>query len=213
MPISRRTVSGWALAGLASSLLPGPSAFADAAKYAPIRKGDGQFGSYTQPWFLESFLEFADDIEEAAGNGKRFALMWELEGCPYCRETHLVNFAVPEINEYVRANFEIVQLDLKGSREVVNFDGTPMKERDLARLNRVRHPPTIQFFPETVDELKGKIGKDMEIARMPGYLRPFHFYTYFQFVREKAYTHTNFHKYLSARVANYKAEGKQLPSW
>lgn len=96
---------------------------------------------------------------------------------------------------------------------MVNFDGTPMKERDLARLNRVRHTPTIQFFPETVDELKGKIGKDMEIARMPGYLRPFHFYTYFQFVREKAYTHTNFHKYLSARVANYKVEGKQLPSW
>ena len=50
-------------------------------------------GLYRQPWFLESFLELADDLEGAAANGKRFAIMWELRGCPYCRETHLVNFA------------------------------------------------------------------------------------------------------------------------
>ena len=54
-------------------------------------------GLYRQPWFLESFLELADDLAGASEKKKRFAIMWELRGCPYCKETHLVNFAKPEI--------------------------------------------------------------------------------------------------------------------
>src|SRR6478735_6032794 len=63
-------------------------------------------GLYRQPWFIESLLELADDLDGAAKAGKRFAIMWELRGCPYCRETHLVNFARPDIESYVRANFD-----------------------------------------------------------------------------------------------------------
>src|SRR5262249_12962255 len=54
-------------------------------------------GFYREPWFIESFLEIGDDLDQAAKRGKRFAVMWELRGCPYCRETHLVNFARPDI--------------------------------------------------------------------------------------------------------------------
>src|ERR1043165_2464667 len=60
-------------------------------------------GLYKQPWFLESFLELGDDLDGAAKAGKRFAVMWELRGCPYCKETHLVNFAKPEIEDYIKA--------------------------------------------------------------------------------------------------------------
>ena len=41
-------------------------------------------GLYKEPWFLESFLELADDLEAAHRQGKRFAIMWELKGCAYC---------------------------------------------------------------------------------------------------------------------------------
>src|SRR5882672_9154972 len=63
-------------------------------------------GVYTEPWFLESFLELADDLAAASAKGKRLAIMWELRGCPYCKETHLVNFARPEIADYIKARFE-----------------------------------------------------------------------------------------------------------
>src|SRR5450759_5743956 len=49
-------------------------------------------GLYKEPWFLESFLELADDLEAAHKQGKRFVIMWELKGCPYCKAvsyTHL----------------------------------------------------------------------------------------------------------------------------
>ncbi len=217
MKISRRTVNTWALGsllgGLTSTLLPTDLAAAAPGKYAAIPKGDSDFGSYTQPWFLESFLELADDLQEAQDAGKRFAIMWDLDGCPYCRETHLVNFAIPEVQDYVEANFEIVQMDVRGAREVVNFDGTAMNERALAKLNQVRFTPTFQFFPETLDEVKGKPGKAAEVARIPGYLRPYHFLTFFKFVRAKAYDETNFHKYVKSQVAALKADGKSIPQW
>ena len=165
MLISRREFGCLAVGGLLVARVPGTLAATD--QYAPVPKEDSQFGSYTQAWFLDSFLEFADELEEAADRGKRLALLWELDGCPYCREMHLVNFANPEIRDYVEANFEIVQLDIRGAREVVNFDGKAMSEGKLARTNGVRYTPTIQFFPKTLSEMSGRSGKAMEVARMP----------------------------------------------
>ena len=74
-----------------------------AARRAPKRCMTDD-GFYREPWFLESFLELADDLAAAAENKKRFAIMWELRGCPYCRETHLVNFAKPEITTTSRSD-------------------------------------------------------------------------------------------------------------
>ena len=173
----------------------------------------GENGHYTQPWFLESFLEVADDLTEAREQGKRFALMWELEGCPYCRETHFVNFGIPEIRDYVQENFLIVQLDVKGSREVTGFDGKSMSEKAFARANGVRFTPTIQFFPEQLEGLADTAMAKPEIARMPGYFRPFHFLTMFQFVKEKAYEKQDFRAYLKAKMASYKDAGKPIPDW
>ena len=83
-------------------------------------------GLYREPWFLQSFLNLADDLETAKSEGKRFAIMWELKGCPYCKETHVVNFAQSRIADYVKANFEITQLNIIGSLKVTDFDGTEM---------------------------------------------------------------------------------------
>ena len=95
-------------------------------------------GLYRQPWFLESFLELGDDLQGATGAGKRFAIMWELRGCPYCRETHLVNFARPDIEDYVKTNFEVLQLNIIGSRKVTDFDGKEITEKALAAKYAVR---------------------------------------------------------------------------
>src|SRR5258708_17124638 len=104
-------------------------------------------GLYRQPWFLESFLELGDDLTGAAKAGKRFAIMWELKGCPYCRETHLVNFARPDIEDFIKANFEVLQLNIIGSRTVKDFDRTEVSEKALAGKFRIRFTPTFQFFP------------------------------------------------------------------
>ena len=155
-------------------------------------------GLYTQPWFLNSFLDLGEDLTEAADQGKRFAIIWEQKGCPYCQETHLVNFAEPEIQGFVRDNFEILQLNLFGAREVTDFDGEALEERQLARKYAIAFTPTIQFFPDSLERIGGRAGKGVEVARMPGYLQPPHFLAMFRFVRERAYEDSSFRSYLKA---------------
>jgi thioredoxin-related protein len=155
-------------------------------------------GYYSEPWFLESFLELGDDLAEAAKKNKRLAIMWELRGCPYCKETHLVNFARPEISNFIRARFEILQLNIIGSREVTDFDGEKLPEKQIARKYGVRFTPTFQFFPEILTGLGAKAPREREIARAQGYLEPKKFLAMFRFVAERAYEQRSFDGYLKA---------------
>jgi thioredoxin-related protein len=188
--ITRRGMMIGAAAGLAA--IKGAPALAQ----APVLTDDGL---YTQPWFVESFLELGDDVETARKAGKRFAVMWELRGCPYCKETHLVNFAQPRISDYVRANFDILQLNIIGSRKVTDFDGTQLSEKALAARYGVRYTPTLQFFGESAETLKPLPPAKREVARGAGYLQPDDFLSLFRFVREKAYEAGSFRDYLKAR--------------
>ena len=161
----------------------------------PILTDDGL---YKQPWFIESFLDLSDDLEAAYKDGKRFVIMWELKGCPYCKETHFVNFAQPRISDYVKANFEVLQLNIIGSRKVTDFDGTQLSEKEMAAKYGVRFTPTFQFFAERAGPLKTLPPAKREVARAPGYLRPDDFLAMFRFVREKAYESKSFRDYVKS---------------
>jgi thioredoxin-related protein len=155
-------------------------------------------GLYRQPWFLESFLELADDLTAASKNNKGFVIMWELRGCPYCKETHLVNFAKPEIENFVKERFEVLQLNMIGSREVTDFDGEKLSEKRIAEKYGVRYSPTFQFFPDHVSGLAQKKPREREVVRAQGYLEPQHFLSMFRFVAERAYDKGSLRDYLKA---------------
>ena len=186
--LTRRTfLAGGAAAGMAG--------IAPARAEAPVLTDDGL---YKQPWFLESFLDLADDLDGAAKEGKRFVVMWELKGCPYCKETHFVNFGQPRISDYVKANFEVLQLNIIGSRKVTDFDGQQLSEKEMAAKYGVRFTPTLQFFGESAAALKGLSPQKREVARAPGYLRPDDFLAMFRYVREKAYDSKSFRDYVKS---------------
>lgn len=183
------------LAGLAGALVTAPASAQDRIEPVPLDEG-----RYTQAWFLNSFLTLKDDLADAAAQGKRFAILWDQRGCPYCQEMHRVNFADPAVNNFIRERFTILQLDLFGSREVTDFDGRPMSEKELARRYAIAFTPTIQFLPADVAGVEGRTGRSLEVARMPGYFRPGHFDAMFAFVHERAYERENFQTYLRARA-------------
>jgi thioredoxin-related protein len=189
MTMSRRQLMLSAAAAFAVAAVP-------AAADVPILTDDGV---YKQPWFLESFLELADDLDEAQKAGKRFVVMWELKGCPYCKETHFVNFARDDISSYIKNNFVVLQLNIIGSRKVTDFDGQELSEKELAVKYGVRFTPTVQFFDENAAALKGREPQKREVARAPGYLRPDDFLAMFRFVRDKAYRDKSFRDYLKSQ--------------
>jgi thioredoxin-related protein len=166
---------------------------ATGARAAPILTDDGL---YKEPWFLETFLELPDDLEAAHKDGKRFVIMWELKGCPYCKETHFVNFAQKRVADYIQANFEVLQLNIIGDRKVTDFDGEELGEKQLAAKYNVRFTPTFQFFPERAAGLKLLPPEKREVARAPGYMRPDDFLALFRYVREKAYETKSFRDFL-----------------
>ena len=173
-----------------------------AERVEPVLMEDGR---YTQPWFLTSFLMLKDDLADSAAQNKRLALFWDQVGCPYCKQMHRVNLAEPKVNAYIRDRFNVLQLDLNGAREVTDFDGEVLAEKDLARKNDIIGTPTIQFMPPRAADADGKSGRAVEIARMPGYLQPGLFEAMFAFVYDRAYERETFRKYVEEHGGAAKA--------
>jgi thioredoxin-related protein len=170
----------------------------------------GDNGLHIQPFFMDTFLELSEDRAEAEADGKHFAVIFEQRGCPYCREMHEVNFARPEIAGYVADNFSVLQLDLWGSREVTDFDGEILEEKALARKWGVNFTPTIVFFS------RGEEGDDaraLEAIRMPGYFKPFHFVSMFEYVGEDRYGDLPFQRFLQERFEHLEQKGEKPDLW
>ncbi|MDP6708674.1 MAG: thioredoxin family protein [Alphaproteobacteria bacterium] len=171
-------------------------------------------GLYVQPWFLNSFLDLREDIKESAEAGKQLVIIWEQRGCPYCREMHRVNLRIPAIVDYIKANYNVIQLNLWGDREVTDVDGEVTTEKKLARKYRVQFTPTLQFFPQGLPEDSKTPGHEAEVWRLMGYWKPFHFHYTFVYVREKGYvSEPNFQRWLQKKAEKLRAEGKEVKLW
>ncbi len=164
-------------------------------------------GLYHQSWFQLSFLNLREDFAEAKASGKRFAVVFEQRGCPYCAKMHTEVLAQRYINDYVRENFTILQLDLWGAREVTDFDGTVLPERALAERWGVIFTPTVVFFKDDLTGLEGKWGRQLEaIERLPLSYGRDTFYDLFVWVRLKLYERDrNFQRFHIARIAEREA--------
>ncbi len=99
-------------------------------------------------WFKPSFLDFRDDIEEAARHSKRVMIYFGQDGCPYCRELMRVNFSQKDLVDKARRHFDAISLNVWGDREVIWLDGRRYTEKSLAALLKVQFTPTLVFLDE-----------------------------------------------------------------
>jgi thioredoxin-related protein len=173
-----------------------PSTFANEITQPTL----GEDGLYRHSWFLDSFLDLKEDMQAAQENGKRLVVLIEQKGCIYCKKVQTEILVDPKINAYIRKNFEIVQIDLWGDKEVTDLDGEVTTEKKLARKWRSMFTPTIAFMPETVELAKGKSGGDAAVAIMPGAFGKGTFLALFEWVKMKRYkTGEHFQKYVNDR--------------
>jgi thioredoxin-related protein len=181
--------------GAVSSL----GATAAMAKETLLPAGEiGEDGLHMQPWLHHGFLNLGEDLTEAHAQGKRLMIIWEQRGCPYCKRLHDVNLRLPRVVDTIKRDFMVVQLNLWGDREVTDFDGEVLKEKDLANKWRVMFTPTLQFFPSTLTEMNGQAGGEGEVVRIPGYFKPFHFYFLLRYAATKGYeAEPSFQRWLS----------------
>lgn len=186
-PTRRAALAGLAAAPLAAAL---PAPAARAAPVSPPKLGED--GMYHFDWYLESFLDFREDLDAAHAKGKRFVIMWSQKGCIYCKKMATEYFVDPAIVDYVRAKFDVLHLDMYGARECVDFDGAKFGEKSIGLRYQIRTTPTLLFFPETSAGLAGKPELEREIGRMPGLLPKPQFLAMFTYVGEKGYEKGSF---------------------
>lgn len=99
-------------------------------------------------WFAASFLDFRDDVKEAAAQGRRVMVYFGQDGCPYCKRLMEANFSQRDIVDMTRKRFNLVALNLWGDRETKWLDGRPRTEKELGAFLRVQFTPTLLFLDE-----------------------------------------------------------------
>ncbi len=130
----------------------------------------GDDGLHKTDWMRETFKDLREDLEEANAEGKRLLVLIEQRGCIYCTKMHEEVFPRPEITGYIEDNYFVVQINLHGSTEIVDFDGEALEEREAVRKWGTLFTPTMMFLPKEVTE-------DVSAARaavtvMPGAFGP-----------------------------------------
>ena len=122
--------------------------------------------------------------------------MWELRGCPYCRETHLVNFAKPEIEDFVRR--DSISCSSTSSARARSRISTARRFRrsDWREKYGIRATPTFQFFPERPPAWP-RASRASARSRGPRDICcPAAFPDVFKFVSERAYEKGSLRDYL-----------------
>ncbi len=146
-------------------------------------------------WFKESFLDFREDAKEASATGKHMLVFADLKGCPYCAKMLEDNFKTAEKDggnmEFIKANFDSIHIDIKGSREIAFNQDTEVTESELAGALEILYTPTLLFM-----NADNKV-----VARVNGYRSPREFKQVLNYVKEKAYEKTDFPSY---RAENLK---------
>jgi thioredoxin-related protein len=152
-------------------------------------------------WFTESFLDFRDDVRDAARDGKRVMVYFGQDGCPYCKALMKVDFGDPDIVAKTRARFVAIALNIWGDRETTWVDGRTLREKDLARALGVQYTPTLLFLDE-----RGGVALRLNGYHPPASLRIALDYASLERPRE------SFTDYLARRAAQARKPAQGAPS-
>ncbi len=137
-------------------------------------------------WFKESFLEIADDVEEASESGKHVLLFFQLNGCPYCDRMLSEIFETDPLMSYIQEHFDVIAINVRGDREIAFNEEFSATEKALSEKLKVWATPGIIFLGEN----------NKPVVRVDGYRSPERFEHILRYVAEKTYTEQKLATYL-----------------
>ncbi|EDQ31586.2 Thioredoxin-related protein [Hoeflea phototrophica DFL-43] len=167
----------------------------------------GEDGLHKQDWFALTFRDVAEDIETAREEGKRLVMIFEQRGCIYCAQMHEKLLADPEVADFIKSRFKVVQYNMFGDEEVTDLDGEVLTEKTAARKWGYVFTPTLMFLPEEAPE--GMTAAEAAVATMPGAFGKWTFLNMFKWVDEKGYEgEEHFQKYHARIINELRAAGR-----
>lgn len=163
-----------------------------AASAASETRGKITGGVLHEPpaWFKDSFLEIADDVDDASEAGKHVLLFFELNGCPYCDRMLEESFEAEPLSSYIQANFDTIAINIQGDREIAFNDEITVTEKELGEILKVYSTPALLFLD----------ADNKTIVRVNGYRAPERFRQVLEFVATRSYQTTTLADYLQAKL-------------
>ena len=147
------------------------------------------FDTFELPdWFKVSFLDLSEDNAEAIEVNKHLVVFFWQDFCGYCKNTIEKNLTQQSIRDMFDEHFDVVALNIWGSKEVYGLDGTVTTEKEIARSLGVQFTPTIIFF-----DANGK-----PVLRLNGYVSPTDMQVALNYVQNKTYESQTIFEYLAA---------------
>lgn len=141
-------------------------------------------------WFKESFLEIADDVDEASEAGKHLMLFFELNGCPYCDRMLKESFEAEPLSSYIQANFDVIAVNIQGDRQIAFNEEVSVSEKQLSEILKVHSTPALLFLNQD----------NKTIVRVNGYRAPQRFQPVLEFVATGSYRSSTLADYLQAKL-------------
>lgn len=140
-------------------------------------------------WFKDSFLDIAEDLDEASELDKHLILFMDLNGCPYCYKMNEDNFKHSPYKAFIQEYFDVIGLNVKGDREVVLDEQTTVTEKELAVLMGVKFTPGLIFL-NTNNEV---------VAKVDGYRGVRDFKVILDYVKQRKYKEHSLASYIKDR--------------
>lgn len=141
-------------------------------------------------WFKDSFLEIADDVDEASEQGKHVLLFFQLNNCPYCDRMLEEAFEAEPVTSYIQEHFDAIAINVRGDREIAFNEEISVTEKELSEILKVRVTPAILFLDEN----------NKPVVRVNGYRAPERFRLVLEYVATKSYQTTKLADYMQAKL-------------
>lgn len=141
-------------------------------------------------WFKESFLDIADDVDDATDAGKHVLLFFQLNDCPYCDRMLEECFEAEPLSAYIQQHFDTIAINVRGDRDIAFNEEISVTEKELSEILKVAATPAILFLDQD----------NKTVVRVNGYRAPERFRKVLEFVATKSYQTTSLGDYMQARL-------------
>jgi thioredoxin-related protein len=140
-------------------------------------------------WFKLSFLDLQEDLTEAVEHGKNGIIVYfGQKHCAYCAALMEVNFGKEEdIVRYTREHFDVMSIDIWGSREVIDMKGEEVTEGEFAEREEMSFTPSLIFYDK----------QGREALRLRGFYPPYTFRAALEYVVDGYYRKESLRDYLA----------------
>ena len=137
-------------------------------------------------WFKLSFLDLAEDVQEATDAGKEGIIVYfGQKYCAYCKQ-FLDDLGKEDIRNYMQERFDVIGTDIHGHRMLTDLAGNELVESRFATQQKTNFTPSVVFYD----------GDGKEALRLRGYYPPYRFRAALEYVADGHYQRETFREYL-----------------